>query len=976
MTTTIFRRLLWKEYRLQRAYWIALFVLSLFLLLIVWAVSPNQSNHEELSKGLYYTALWFPLFYALGSASTIFAGEHDAGTYQFQRFLPVQASSVFWVKLFYVLFSSFMMFVLLLLIVICITRGNIRFADEKNLTLAETQLWIPLIISFIAIFVLGLWGVFFSLILKRPLQAVVFTVAAAIFATYVAAVFEAGISYKNKIIPLFLYPSYLICLALVDIWLGKGWFLEHKRSIVATRGRSYVRAKKSGTLAEYLARQNSRVMLQRLSWQHWRQSRWIGIVALVMLSPLILTAVITFAYYGTINPRNNSVLAGLNSCGSVLALALPPIIGSFTFLLDQRQNGFRYFVERGISARLVWFSRLLPWSIIVFFVFVLPVILVMFSLVFGLDIRGPKESLAWLGDWFSALVLIGYVAGYSVLGLAVGQFFSMIFRSGLLAGLFSVICSGLLVGWAALMHLWGIDWWWSVAPIPLALLYATWLRAPDWILERRTFNSWLRPALAIVLPMIVILTIVPLYRAYEFPDKYPSISPEINFRPLSTEEQTTLDKYKLVLEKFTEYEPPKSNNSSAEEVNEAKPNKNDPSKPEPLTADEIAWAEANKDVLPLAVEASKGADGVFTPSSLPWNESDPGYVGYRIGAVAECLTCSARKLEEEGKLDAALEQYLAALRIARQIRISGVIFRDTSVIENKVTYFLPYWGARPEQTPERIKKAIKEYEKITSGLPANSSSIKYNYLIMRDAINAAKQNNGTADLPLMPLTYIWLKMPWERERALRLLNILVENDLQKISYAEEAAKNGTAIDVNPGYDRSLRQRIYRIPESIYALRDEVILPPIDFIPERNGSEKVASFANEENLFRKTSIILAIQGWKLEHGEYPKKLDELVGSYLTALPNDPYTGEPYKYFPSGIELSMPGVRELIASPLKSKPLLWSASSEIFVKNSETDNIYHHYEIRDIDVEVFYGTYTQRSVRSEYDLYSHGRLFPVP
>ena len=44
---------------------------------------------------LYLIALAFPALYALGCGATLFAGEREAGTYEFQRSLPVRAWAVF-----------------------------------------------------------------------------------------------------------------------------------------------------------------------------------------------------------------------------------------------------------------------------------------------------------------------------------------------------------------------------------------------------------------------------------------------------------------------------------------------------------------------------------------------------------------------------------------------------------------------------------------------------------------------------------------------------------------------------------------------------------------------------------------------------------------------------------------------------------------------------------------------------------------
>ena len=97
MRTTVFRRLVWKEYRVQRAFWISMLALTLFsqLLLLVSASFVHDSRWAPDGAArltwLFGFALAFPAFYALGCGATLFATEHETGTYDFQKMLPVSA---------------------------------------------------------------------------------------------------------------------------------------------------------------------------------------------------------------------------------------------------------------------------------------------------------------------------------------------------------------------------------------------------------------------------------------------------------------------------------------------------------------------------------------------------------------------------------------------------------------------------------------------------------------------------------------------------------------------------------------------------------------------------------------------------------------------------------------------------------------------------------------------------------------------
>ena len=51
--------------------------------------------------------------------------------------------------------------------------------------------------------------------------------------------------------------------------------------------------------------------------------------------------------------------------------------------------------------------------------------------------------------------------------------------------------------------------------------------------------------------------------------------------------------------------------------------------------------------------------------------------------------------------------------------------------------------------------------------------------------------------------------------------------------------------------------------------------------------------------RATLIVLALEGWRLEHGTLPKTLAELSPSWFAQVPVDPLTGKPFQYYPEGV-----------------------------------------------------------------------------
>ena len=431
MNRAIFWRLLWKEYRLQRSFWIAMAVLGATLLFLIMEFNDHPTERAEW---LVYSALCVPVFYALGCASTMFAGEHDADTYEFQRSLPASASQSFFSKTAFAFLSTFVMLALLWFLAFAMAGGQMP---------PSNKCWSMWLITSEVIWLYIVWGVFFSLVLKRPLLAALVTVTVVSVALLLMPEKPYSPLLKDTTFPmLFFYPIAIFAgstvpLAIVDVWLGRRWFCETPYPISHIRRSLELKlSAKPETLAEYLSHANSWSMIRRLSWQHWRQSAWVLIVIAAMLAPVLFFACASIWWK---DPSRNGWLTNFAPIGMLSALAMPPLVGSFTFLADQRQRSFRFLADRGISPRLVWLSRLWPWLVVVFCAFAALALLFTHMYYFYLwKVNTVRPTL------HDVLFVIVIVYGYIVLSICVGQFCSMFFRSGLLAGVFSLVITAML----------------------------------------------------------------------------------------------------------------------------------------------------------------------------------------------------------------------------------------------------------------------------------------------------------------------------------------------------------------------------------------------------------------------------------------------------------------------------------------------------------------------------------------------------
>jgi hypothetical protein len=583
--------------------------------------------------------------------------------------------------------------------------------------------------------------------------------------------------------------------------------------------------------------------------------------------------------------------------GFVLAL-----LGSCTFLGDQERSQFRFFAERGVSGRSVWFSRLSFWIgcaavlgaiLLVLHVFLVPLGVphliqsadsavwarAQFALSwFAVDIvtAAPGDH-AWTIQWLSGLA--GFVVWLS-LAFGAGQLCSMFFRSGLLAAVFGAILAGALLGWAALMQVLSIGWWWSVAPLAVALFAATWLRSDGWVLDRRDIRSWLPSVLVLAVPVLALLTAVPVYRVFQIPmaeefqgRSQPAASAEANGavgRLFARYEQLALTRT-TKLQTVSDDCPP----------------------------EERQWLTENQNALDALVEASlhlpadAAAERILTTTATTWQQMATTMIWY--GQIAEA----------DGELDEAWTRYHAAIGLARVVRRNSVVLGDVwgNAMERTALSQLIRWGARKGQASERLRVALAALEQLdaTEGPLADVVWREYQGNLARiDEL----QSQPNPDDALYGLAAKWA--PWEFTRARRLLRYVASLDMQDTRAADTAfaARGRPPVVSRADID----------PARVYLLLQTTLLPGLNPIDGVIGTRCWTLCYR-----RATRLALAAESWRLEHGDMPERLEDLE-QIRGPSQIDPYTARPFLWFPRGLRSS---IRSANAFHIPAKtPLLYS------------------------------------------------------
>ena len=246
-------------------------------------------------------------------------------------------------------------------------------------------------------------------------------------------------------------------------------------------------------------------------------------------------------------------------------------------------------------------------------------------------------------------------------------------------------------------------------------------------------------------------------------------------------------------------------------------------------------------------------------------------------------------------------------------------------LEALVYDFMPRWATHPDQTPERIRHAIQRLQALAEYAPPLSDAIKVEYHVLRRLVLSDWSDLAhDPDDQLGGFSY-WLTdrcMPWERRRALRLLDLLAADDLDRAESMQQALAEGRALQRGPTYSWAVPQ-----PSQPAKWRATTfVLQRYYPATENMVDARVRTAARQRALL----LMLALKGWQIEHGDLPESLDELRGSYFDRLPLDPYSGGQFGYSRGGFDRPLEVGRPYgFSSSTQSfvdpgKPLIWSAA----------------------------------------------------
>ena len=751
MNTILLKRLVWKEYRLLRPAWLALFGigvgLELFFLAIHWI---DQADTVEPGwKPWIWGLVWLMSVMNLIAAWAItFADEREKGTTDWLVMLSASPWATLLAKFGFTLISTASFAALFALTALMIV-GPLSADDWRE----NGSMLFPTACGTV---VFGAMG---ALLSRRALWSVL----AMAFWWFVMAA-PSAIWFSNDVNEAVFSRKIYVCesLAFVPVvgWLAWRWcggrYYDADLAwvkVARIREKAYRVVGREAIEISRLPKQTEsgrhwQRVWQRLLW-HERHREWLHKPLLVLCGFAVL-----FAQTGTF-------WAGFMAVWYLFLI--PTLIGVLAFRSDDGQSpGF--LGQRAVSPFAVWWAKQFVWLPRAF---AIPLWIWLGAVVAecagfrwtpvpewvrSLTVReSSTEAALNAGDLpFSLLALV-------VLNYALGQFFGFVGRNSLMAALVGVIAN-LVTGYSlAGTVMLGIPLSLSVGPLIVGLFWLTARGGAGWMIEKPP--DLLRQVVAAAAIVFISLSLIVIFRVYEpiwrfatysqhvsrrtFP--IDSLSKQYN-RPLTSQEVEIRLKLLAILQ-----------------VEATQVELTDPGIP----AGSIQHGYRARQ---LESTASPEIIDLLAPEPLSlsrYSDSAGLILPEHAETLNQCLMNYADECLVAGECDRALMACLTDLKFYRLFAEGGYYCEFGPVYLKPALEKLVVWCKHPQQTPKRIERGIQAVETELAMFPSARMEAFANYQSAAGQMDwmASAIDEGRVTDPLAKS----FRLPTERARMRNLL---------------------------------------------------------------------------------------------------------------------------------------------------------------------------------------------------------------
>jgi hypothetical protein len=923
------RALAWKEFREQRAIWIAIASLAVLLMIaLIQLLEPAGTVSVNSEKAAILAAVVVSLaaIYGLVCGSMTLAGDKEAGTQEFLDCLTARRVRLWWPK---------------------VLAG-------LSLTIAQ------------GLFLAGLASaVGFPPVWDGP----VFVVAVCGLVTFAYGILSSSLcrsvlSSVGAAIPLSLLLPAMALLVLLGAWkiaIPKAWlsdevgirlmgilcFVIPPILSLAASGSIYCRPDYGRALgrlkAETPGRSPTLAGWRSLLWLCWRQGRNEAL-ALAVSGLIIGLAVPPRAIPFSVWP--------------LATLGLGVWCGVAVFAKEQGGNYYRFWGAQRLPPGRVWLVKTLFW----FTVAGVGAIAILFGVAVHLFLADEHQRQVWhhltsaenawlmqlMGPWLFAWLWV-------VNGFCFGQFFALVWRKAVVA---VVVTIGAALGvawlWFPSLVSGGLHSW-QVWAVPVLLLAASRLSMWSWVSERLYTMKPLMLLGASGLLSVVWLVGNLWYRVAEVPDVGEPVDvtafmlglpkPEENqARKALTDAFEAFQKHdKEVTQKLGPPKPPPPSENKAKLTSPPEQGE-ERVEPAELAGGEImagaevdetfptnptyydlisrvlekGWSEESPDLtkwldqmfqrewvkqIQEASELSPGALIDLRTANF-WVQADTVVPSRNVAMV---FVARALQLQSKGDDRSSLDHLLLVLRLSRHLRSHALPFQELlgQGVERLALEGIDRWLDRLGRKPDLVRRALDELTKHETALPSPTEPIKAQYLQMRNALGDPKmldliarnsrQEEWTGQEDILHLAW---KLPWEKARLLRIMNAMFAGWLR-------AAEADYTDLVNVQIKRE-----HRSAED-WTWNLGIWLPPATSSGTEVAAETMSRFLGQSLLrnwlpygfsveyakslclLRGTRLKLALVLYEFDFGKAAPDL-QAVERYVRPLPNDPFSGKAFHY----------------------------------------------------------------------------------
>ena len=878
--------LLWKEYRQQRAIWLAIALLGILLILILGLALGQGSGLDVFRDGsirptLVTIILALGVTYGMVSGTMLLAGEKEDRTLDFLDGLSGERGAVWHNKAVAGALFTLAQAMVMALLLMALGLGSWRTG---------------LIVLYWCLDALA-WGLLGGSLCKKVLTAVLAGVA------FMAASWLLALIANNN----------------TELYLGKallaGAGVFYSRRIFC-RDDPTRQAMPDKSRFTHLLPASWRVLL----WLTVRQGRWVlagGLGFAVILGGALNFAPLILWPIGTL-------LLGL-ACG--LAAFCP----------DQN-DGERFLGAQRFSPGRIWTAKILFWAMATIVLTALTWEMAIFAkdrLFSDVFIRNSND---WFHVWpgrdnvaqtISPAVFLGL---WPLYGFCLGQYFALVVPRPVLALILAVFITPLMVGlWVPSLVFGGVPVW-QLLMIPILLLLTTRLAIWPWFSGRLFTGRLLAGIASAAASMVLIMAGFLWYRAVEVPDVGEPFDMKAYFANLPSAEKNEAgpllrsackamaEQRKQVEDKLGAPSPSPDNRGGYRRF-----------------LDEVlekGWPKKDEEIGPWLdhIFQGKWVNLARNAAELPLGMVDDPRLTSFFTATAQCfdmgglLMARALQWQARGDSETALDLLDTALALSRQLKNHSRHFEDGHYMEEHALAGYYHWLEKIGPDKKLLKSALAMLLRHEAESPDPLDQGKAQYLVL---LNSQPDLHAGKVRALETFAY---QAPWEKERQERIFRAICQANLRQAQ--QPLWKIVSTSDFK-------EKHIDQDTQTAMLLG----LPPEDG-PGSNVSAKkwgelmkqtwlrygpgifLHGIKRDLQSVRAAQTVTALALYQADNGKPPAKLADLLPAYLKALPIDPYTGKPFDYrISKGEEINgfFPSGGDVNRRLTPGQAVVWSAGS---------------------------------------------------